>query len=170
MSGPKGSSSLVPPATGFHEGSRRQESSEDSAGRRSLFTLPHFSPVPSLTSNFPFTSAIYHRRSSRGFSEDSTAGPTTEPSSSRTRSEIPSSHTTLSSQAPDKTASGAGQIELQVVSAPLQFASDPDNLIPELSELQIADKTVGEPALPPVFKERTSEGRSATDFLETTPN
>ncbi|KAK8143626.1 hypothetical protein G3M48_006974 [Beauveria asiatica] len=152
------------PITELVEGSskppRRQESSEDSTGGRSIAsTLRRFSPVPSLAPNISSNSSIIRRlRNQRGSSDDS------HHSSVWSRAETTSSHTTMSSGVSDKDASAGGRIEMQVVSQPLQFAMDPENLISEVGESETIDRTVGKLAQPSELRESETTGESVDEL------
>ncbi|ATY60918.1 Galactose-binding domain [Cordyceps militaris] len=116
-----------------------QETSEESAGDTSTGSRHRWSPVPSLSGNFPFTSAMFRRsRSSGDSSEDSSQGS----SSLWSRVKPPSSRTTVDSTGKGKATGGGGQIELLVPPRPLPFPLNPENWIPEL-EMESISKSVG---------------------------
>ncbi|KAM3501280.1 hypothetical protein MY10362_005689 [Beauveria mimosiformis] len=71
----------------------------------------------------------------------------------------------MSSGVSDKDASAGGRIEMQVVSQPLQFAMDPENLISEVGESETTDRTVGKLAHPSELQESETT-RESVDELE----
>ncbi|KAM0666513.1 hypothetical protein ACQRIU_004368 [Beauveria bassiana] len=57
-----------------------------------------------------------------------------------------------------------GRIEMQVVSQPLQFAMDPDNLISEVGESETIDRTVGKLAHPSELRESETAQESVAEL------
>ncbi|KAJ3474120.1 hypothetical protein NLG97_g9982 [Lecanicillium saksenae] len=133
---------------------RRRESSDESAGGQSVSSSVRRRNIPVLSDTIvPFTSSMINRlRRRQGGSDESqpsTAGSSSASSFwSRRRGPPPSSRTSTTSHGSEKAVSGGGQIQLQVQADPVNFASNPSNVILEAGETDLVAKQVSMLASP----------------------